>query len=71
MSAANPLWSARMLTIREYSRLMIRLLAWLLGCRHARLTWPQTREGRTTRCCLACGKELEYRAEWLTPEPGR
>ena len=50
---------------------MIRLLAWLLGCRHSRLTWPQTREGRTTRCCLVCGKEIEYRAEWLTPEAWR
>ena len=49
----------------------IRLIAWLLGCRHSRLTFPQTRDARTYQACLACGKELEYRAEWLTPEPGR
>ena len=50
---------------------MIRLIAWLLGCRHSRLTFPQTRDARTYQVCLACGKEIEYRAEWLTPEPGR
>lgn len=36
----------------------------LFGCRHQRISWPQT-EGRrfkqrTYVCCLDCGKELLY-----------
>ena len=41
--------------------MLANLLAAILGeCLHPRYTWPQTREGKTTCCCLACGKELAY-----------
>jgi RNA polymerase-binding transcription factor DksA len=28
-------------------------------CPHRRETWPQTREGRTYRVCLDCGRERD------------
>jgi hypothetical protein len=45
-----------------------RLIGWLLGCSHARLTFPLTlpRNGRKRMyvACLACGREFGY--DWAT-----
>ncbi len=39
---------------------MITLFKYLFGCKHKRLTWPQSRDGRCYSCCLDCGAELLY-----------
>lgn len=43
----------------------MQLIAWLFGCSHPRLSWPQiskrSRWGkRPYQCCTDCGKEFEY-----------
>lgn len=32
----------------------------IFGCTHTAHTWPQTKAGKTTVCCLECGKTLPY-----------
>ena len=32
----------------------------LFGCQHKEYTFPMTDKGRTTTCCLSCGKKFEY-----------
>jgi hypothetical protein len=32
----------------------------IFGCRHKSCTFPQTKAGRTTVCCLDCSEELPY-----------
>ena len=42
----------------------MKFLEWLLGCKHKRLSFPQTRQvGKEKRCyvvCLECGLERGY-----------
>jgi hypothetical protein len=39
---------------------MNKILTFFFRCRHEHRTFPQTRDGKTTCCCLDCGKEYIY-----------
>ena len=44
-------------------------LAHLFVCMHPNQTFPQTRSGQTTVCCLDCGAEFEY--DWNNGRRGK
>ena len=47
-----------------------RKAAGLFGCRHSRMSWPITRNGRAVRTCVKCGMSRNFDPQsWETFGP--